>query len=89
MYPAVQQVLESQMLTIEQLGLAWVKQCSGKNGLPTIIPIPGVTTEERVTENMKDVQLTDAEMVEIDGILKQAPVIGDRYGGPQAAMMNG
>ena len=75
--------------TPAQLGLAWVQQCSRKIGLPIIIPIPGATTEERVTENMKDVTLTDGELSEIDAILEKAPVIGGRYGGPQAALMNG
>ena len=75
--------------TAAQLGLAWVKQCSGKNGLPVIIPIPGATTVERVAENMIDVTLTDEDLDEIDAILKKAPVIGDRYGGSLAAMMNG
>ena len=75
--------------TAAQLGLAWVKQCSGKNGLPVIIPIPGATKEKRVTENMVDVTLTNEDLDEIDVILKKAPVIGDRYGGAQAAMMNG
>ena len=75
--------------TAAQLGLAWVKQCSGKNGLPVIIPIPGATTVERVTENMVDVTLTDGDLNEIDAILKKATVVGDRYGGPAAAMMNG
>ena len=57
--------------------------------MPVIIPIPGATTDKRVIENMKDVTLTDGELGEIDGILKKSPVIGGRYGGPQAAMMNG
>lgn len=72
-----------------QLGLAWVKSMSGKPGMPTIIPIPGATTEDRVVENSKDVKLTNADLEEIDGILSKAVVIGDRYGGPMKALMEG
>lgn len=75
--------------TPAQLALAWVKQCSERNGLPVIIPIPGATTEKRVTENMKEVILTDAELNEIDKILKKSPVIGNRYGEQQAALLWG
>ena len=75
--------------TPAQLALAWVKQLSGKKGMPVIIPIPGATTEKRVIENMKDVELNAGDLSEIDAILKKAPVIGDRYGGALAALMNG
>ena len=75
--------------TPAQLALAWVKQCSERNGLPVIIPIPGATTEKRVTENMKEVILTDADLNEIDGILKKSPVIGNRYGEQQTALLWG
>lgn len=67
-----------------QLGMAWVKSFNGKPGMPTIIPIPGATTEERVVENSKDVSLTKEDLEEIDGILSKAVVIGDRY--PAALM---
>lgn len=72
-----------------QLALAWVTQLSGRPGLPQIIPIPGATTEKRVTENMQRVQLTAGEMEEIEKILKSFNVVGDRYGGVSAALMNG
>ncbi len=44
-----------------------------------VIPIPGATTEARVTENSKDVTLSEAEMEEIDEILKNIEVKGGRY----------
>lgn len=75
--------------TPAQLPLAWVKQLSGKKGMPVIIPIPGATTEKRVIENMKDVELNVDDLSEIDEILKKLPVIGDRYGPPYAHLMNG
>lgn len=75
--------------TPAQLALAWVKQLSGKKGMPVIIPIPGATTEKRVIENMKDVELNADDLSEIDAILKKLPVFGDRYGAPFAHLMNG
>lgn len=75
--------------TPAQLALAWVKQLSGKKGMPVIIPIPGATTGKRVIENMKDVELNADDLSEIDAILKKSPVIGDRYGPPYAQLMNG
>lgn len=72
-----------------QLGMAWVKSFNGKPGMPTIIPIPGATTEERVVENSKDVPLTKEDLEEIDGILSRTVVIGDRYPGALNKMTNG
>ena len=72
-----------------QLGMAWVKSFNGKPGMPTVIPIPGATTEERVVENSKDVQLTKEDLEEIDVILSKAVVIGDRYPAPHNAFTNG
>jgi len=72
-----------------QLGLAWVKSFNGKPGMPTIIPIPGATTEERVVENSKDVSLTKEDLDEIDDILSKTVVIGERYPRAHLALCNG
>ena len=49
--------------------------------MPTIIPIPGATTMDRVMENGRamDVALNEQEMAEIDQILLTCEVAGDRY----------
>ncbi|KAK2767762.1 hypothetical protein FQN54_003921 [Arachnomyces sp. PD_36] len=63
-----------------QIALAWVRTLSGRPGLPTIIPIPGGTTSEKVIQNMEDVgKLSQAEMDEIDAILKENEIVGGRY----------
>ncbi|KAI9814394.1 MAG: Pyridoxine 4-dehydrogenase [Pycnora praestabilis] len=62
-----------------QIGIAWVKALSGKPGMPTIIPIPGATTEERIKENHHDVELSEEDMEQINKILKNSEVLGDRY----------
>ncbi|KZF22272.1 Aldo/keto reductase [Xylona heveae TC161] len=75
----LQKFAQAKGCTPAQLALAWVKSFSGKPGRPTVIPIPGATTEERVLENMVDVTLTDRELEEIEKILKKLPVAGGRY----------
>ena len=59
--------------------LQWVRSLSRRPNMPTIIPIPGATTPERVTENSKEIDLTDDEMAEIDAILAKFEVSGARY----------
>ncbi|KKK12444.1 hypothetical protein AOCH_000426 [Aspergillus ochraceoroseus] len=55
--------------TPAQLAINWVRALSRRPGMPTIIPIPGATTVERVEENSKLIELTDEEMEEIDTTL--------------------
>lgn len=62
-----------------QIALAWVLTLSGKPGMPTIIPIPGGTTSAKVAQNLQAPRLTDAEMAEIDAILKRNEIVGTRY----------
>ena len=63
-----------------QIALAWIHTLSGKPGMPTIIPIPGGSTSDKVTQNLTGVpRLDDAEMEEIDRILKENKIVGHRY----------
>ncbi|KAE8351107.1 NADP-dependent oxidoreductase domain-containing protein [Aspergillus coremiiformis] len=62
-----------------QIAIAWVLTLSDQPGMPTIIPIPGGTTSAKVTQNLQSPRLTDAEMAEIDAILKRNEVVGARY----------
>ena len=75
--------------TPAQLAIGWVKYLSKKDGYPEIIPIPGATTESRVSENSKVVDLTTEEVAEIARILDSFPVEGGRYGGPAVHHLNG
>lgn len=65
--------------TPAQLAIGWVLAVARRPGMPEIIPIPGATTAERVRENSKAVEITDAEMAEIDAILARFTVVGGRY----------
>lgn len=63
-----------------QLALGWVRSLNNRPGMPTIIPIPGGTTVEKVTQNLTGVPiLSDEEMGEIDAILKRNEIVGERY----------
>lgn len=62
-----------------QLAIGWVHSQSNRPGRPTIIPIPGATTAERVQENSKLIKLTEEEAKKIDTIVESFDVAGDRY----------
>lgn len=63
-----------------QVALGWVRSLNGQPGMPTIIPIPGGTTKDKVIQNLQGVKLlSDAELGEVDAILKENKVVGGRY----------
>ena len=62
-----------------QLAIAWILKGSSQGGMPELLPIPGATTEERVVENSKVIELTDAEFEEINATLRKIPIQGARY----------
>jgi pyridoxine 4-dehydrogenase len=75
--------------TSAQPALGWVRSLSEKEGMPEIIPIPGATTVDRVKENAVEVELTEEDMREIDSILANCEVIGDRYHSLGMKFVNG
>jgi pyridoxine 4-dehydrogenase len=75
----VERIAEKKGCTPAQLAINWTRALSRRPGMPTIIPIPGATTEARVLENSKVVDITDEEMAEIDDILANFKPAGDRY----------
>jgi pyridoxine 4-dehydrogenase len=86
---AIEVIAKRNDVTLAQVALAWVRGMSRRNGLPKIIPIPGSATEARVLENSQHVELTEEDMKDLDDILSKYEVKGDRYGGHEAALMNG
>jgi pyridoxine 4-dehydrogenase len=82
----VEKLAEKKGVTLAQIAIGWVRTLSGRNGMPVIIPIPGASTEERVRENGKEVDLTEEEMKEIEKILEENEITGARYPGSIAAM---
>ena len=85
----VKRIAQAKGVTTPQVAIGWVRGMSRRNGNPTIIPIPGATTEQRVMENMKDVTLTEEEMVTLDKLLESANVQGGRYSEAHSALLNG
>jgi pyridoxine 4-dehydrogenase len=85
----LQKLAENKACSPAQLALTWVKHLSGKPGLPDIIPIPGATTDKRVIENTQEIKLTEQDLEEIDQILTTSEIVGGRYGGHQATLING
>jgi len=75
----VEKLAKRKGCTTAQLAISWTRNLSRRPGRPTIIPIPGATTAERVSENAKEIDLTDDELDEIDGILAKFEVSGARY----------
>lgn len=76
---AVDEIAQKKGVTPAQIALGWILYQSGKEGMPTIIPIPGATTSERVQENSKPTQLEEADFKELAEILKNFPIVGERY----------
>ena len=75
----VQKVATAKGCTPAQVALAWVRSHSGREGLGTIIPIPGSTNAERTVENNVEVTLSEEEFKEMGEIMKKTEVAGDRY----------
>jgi aryl-alcohol dehydrogenase-like predicted oxidoreductase len=63
--------------TPSQVSLAWLLAKG-----PHIVPIPGTRTEAHLLENLgaQRLQLTAADVLEIDTKLSKYPVFGDRMG---------
>ena len=85
----LERLAKKKACTPAQLAISWVRSLSGTGGRGVIIPIPGATTAERVQENSKTVEMTEADHAEIDDILAKTDVIGGRYGGAIAALSDG
>ena len=62
-----------------QLALSWIKSHNGKPGMPWILPIAGARSGARIRENCDTVDLSQAELMEINSILERFPVAGARY----------
>ena len=75
----VEELAKKKGCTPGQFALGWVRTLAKRPGMPTIIPIPGATTADRVNENSKLVELTDEEMGIVDEFLEKMDVKGARY----------
>lgn len=76
---AVEGIAQKKGVTPAQIAIGWVLSQGGKDGMPTIIPIPGATTAARVKENMTPATLEESDIKELAEILKKFPITGERY----------
>lgn len=65
--------------TPAQFAINWILAISRRPEMPTIIPIPGASSPERVRENAVEIQLTEEDMAEVEKIQKEFAPVGDRY----------
>jgi pyridoxine 4-dehydrogenase len=85
----IERIAKEKKVKPGQIAMSWILAKSGKNGLPTIIPIPGATTPERVKENTQTIELSDNDVKEIDSLLESVTIEGGRYDEHQAAVLFG
>src|SRR4051812_28930346 len=80
----LKQVAEQKGATPAQIALAWLLEQR-----PYIVPIPGTTKLHRLEENIgaANVELTDANLREIEEAASQIEIQGDRYAPQQLAMV--
>ena len=65
--------------TVAQIAINWSRTIGLKRSGLVVIPLPGATSVPRVEENMKIVELSDADMKDVQKILDRLPVQGARY----------
>ena len=88
----VDKIAKKKGVTRTQIAIAWVRCLSGRSitidqneggektiKLGLVVPIPGSTTKSRVEENCKVVDLSDAEMEELNEVVRKNTTIGGRY----------
>lgn len=75
----IEELAKKKGCTLAQLAINWTIAMGKKRGLPTIIPIPGATSAGRIEQNSKVVQITDAELSELEATMEKLQVSGDRY----------
>ncbi|KAJ5724701.1 aldo/keto reductase [Penicillium malachiteum] len=82
----LKEMAEAKGCTPAQLALSWIKTQSSRPHMPLFVPVAGARSEERVTENVKDVHLSEGDLQAIQLILDDSTVAGDRYP-PAAAVL--
>ncbi|WP_029434238.1 aldo/keto reductase [Blastococcus sp. URHD0036] len=77
----VREIAEEKGVTASQLALAWVIGQSGRDGNPTVVPIPGTKRVSYLEENAAaaDVELTDDDLRRLDEAAPRGATMGDRY----------
>jgi len=85
----IEGIAKGKGVTSAQVAIAWIRYLGNQSDMPTIIPIPGASTDTRVRENSQDVTLTSEEYAAIQKILDNFETVGDRYHKEGMAHING
>jgi len=72
----ISKIAQQKNATLAQIAIAWVSAQK-----PWIVPIPGTTNIERIKENIEATKITfsNEEIKEINEMLDEIKIIGDRY----------
>ena len=84
----VDRIAQKKGCTKPQIALAWIRGMSRRKGLGVIVPIPGAEKDEWVRENCKDITLSEEEMQELEEILSKNRIVGERYSGQLANLVD-
>ena len=77
---ALGKVAERKGSSMARLCIGWVKAMSKRGGnAAELVPIPGSTTVACAQENGASIDLSEEDLQQIDGILNQYKVVGERY----------
>ncbi|MDB5985783.1 MAG: aldo/keto reductase [Nevskia sp.] len=81
----VADIARAEGYTPAQVALAWLLDCA-----PYIVPIPGTRSIKRLKENALSfaVRLDDTQLERLYGILRERPVVGERYVAASMAMID-
>ncbi|QIX00244.1 hypothetical protein AMS68_005761 [Peltaster fructicola] len=78
---AVEQMAIRKGVSTAQVALSWVVAQGA-------IPIPGSKTPKRIEENCAVIALSEAELLELNGLVDSMPIAGLRYGGQHEQLLN-
>lgn len=70
---------EKKGCTPGQIAIGWILNVSKRPGMPRIIPIPGSSKPERISENATVVDLSEEDLAEMEKILAGFKTAGARY----------
>lgn len=78
---AVQKLAIRKNTTVAQIAISWVASQGA-------VPIPGSVRVDRVRQNCETVDLSEEDLKDLKIILDTFPIVGERYGGQQEALLN-
>lgn len=77
----VEEVAKKHGYTVPQVAIGWVSSLNNGPDTGVVIPIPGATGVPRAEENSKAVKMSDAELKDINELVKSLSAVGGRYPG--------